>query len=231
LITTDRLILRPFAEDDLMALHRLWSDPLTIWWGPITTVDQSRILLSRAIAEGWFAVMLDDQLIGDVFLRPSRHDADALELGYHFLPSNWGRGYATEACSAVMGTATSKRVQAPIVPENHRSRRVATKVGMTIIGQVERGGLLHDLWERGASSLLVLLVVLISMTQPTLAQSRASLSGGFALPMDVANERIEPVGGDELTGGFVAPQFWGEAVFPFVASQLTHRDRRARVVV
>jgi hypothetical protein len=31
--------------------------------------------------------------------------------------------------------------------------------------------------------------------------------------MDFGNERIEPVGGDELTGGFVVPGIWGEAAF------------------
>ena len=146
-LSTERLILRPFNDDDLMALHRIWSDPQTIWWGAITTIDESRTLLARAIAIGWFAVEHEGAVLGDVFVRPSKHDSDALELGYHFVSTEWGKGFATEACRAVLATLRRQRVQATIVPGNARSRRVATKLGMTIVGQVTEAGLLHDLWE------------------------------------------------------------------------------------
>jgi RimJ/RimL family protein N-acetyltransferase len=99
------------------------------------------------VAEQWVAVEHDGEVIGDVYVRASEHDADALELGYHFLSSEWGCGFATEACRALLLTVRGQRVQAPIVPGNQRSRRVATKLGMTITRQVERGGLVHDLWE------------------------------------------------------------------------------------
>jgi hypothetical protein len=58
-------------------------------------------------------------------------------------------------------------------------------------------------------TLTVVFVVLLAFSPPALAQSQrglgVSISGGFALSMDFGNERIEPAGGDELTGGFVAP--------------------------
>lgn len=147
MLSTERLILRHFAEADLEALHRIWSDPATIWWGAITSIDESRRLLARAIERGWFAVEHEGVVVGDVFVRPSKHDADALELGYHFVSLQWGKGYATEACRAVLATVAGQRVQAAIVPENIRSRRVATKLGMIVVGQVMEAGLLHDLWE------------------------------------------------------------------------------------
>jgi RimJ/RimL family protein N-acetyltransferase len=146
-ITTERLRLRHFNDGDLAALHQIWSDPATIWWGAITSIEETKRILSRAIEIGWFAVEHDGVVVGDVFIRPSRHDAEALELGYHFVSSEWGKGYATEACRAVLATVSGQRVQAWIVPENARSRRVATKLGMTIVGQVIEAGLLHDLWE------------------------------------------------------------------------------------
>jgi RimJ/RimL family protein N-acetyltransferase len=147
ILSTERLTLRHFNNSDLDALHGIWSDPATIWWGAITSIDESKRLLARAIERGWFAVEHDGVVVGDVYIRPSKHDADALELGYHFVSSEWGKGYATEACQAVLVMIKGQRVQAAIVPENNRSRRVATKLGMTIVGQVMEAGLLHDLWE------------------------------------------------------------------------------------
>jgi RimJ/RimL family protein N-acetyltransferase len=85
--------------------------------------------------------------VGDVFVSPSKHDLDAVALGYHFVSSEWGKGFATEACHAVLATINGQRVQAWIVPDNARSRRVATKLGMIIVGQVIEARLLHDLWE------------------------------------------------------------------------------------
>jgi RimJ/RimL family protein N-acetyltransferase len=77
----------------------------------------------------------------------AKYDSDALELGYHFVSTEWEKGYAIEACRAVLATISRRRVQAAIVPENTRSRRVATKLGMAIARQVTEAGLLHDLWE------------------------------------------------------------------------------------
>lgn len=70
-----------------------------------------------------------------------------LNSAIHFVSSEWGKGFATEACQAVLATVSAQRVQAPIVPANSRSRRVATKLGMAVVGQVMEAGLLHDLWE------------------------------------------------------------------------------------
>jgi RimJ/RimL family protein N-acetyltransferase len=147
ILSTERLTLRHFNDSDLDALHRIWSDPATIWWGAITSIQETKRILSRAMEIGWFAVEHDGVVVGDVFIRPSKHEAEALELGYHFVSSEWGKGFATEACRAVLATIQGQRVHAAIVPENHRSRRVATKLGMTIVGQVIEAGLLHDLWE------------------------------------------------------------------------------------
>ena len=57
-----------------------------------------------------------------------------LELGYLLNPSEWGKGYATEAVSAVMdyafGCLGITRIFALIEPENQHSVRVAERVGM-----------------------------------------------------------------------------------------------------
>lgn len=146
-LTTPRLRLRPWRPSDLEALHRVWSDPRTIWWGPHTTLDQTRSLLARLEAEGgWWAVEHRGEVVGNVFLRPSRREAGALELGYHLHGDWWGQGLATEAAAALLATAPGQPVEAPVVRENARSRRVLEKLGFTLAGEVAHAGRPHLLY-------------------------------------------------------------------------------------
>jgi hypothetical protein len=54
LISTERLTLRRFNEGALIALHRIWTDLATICWGALASIDESRVLLARAIAQEWY---------------------------------------------------------------------------------------------------------------------------------------------------------------------------------
>jgi len=59
------------------------------------------------------------------------------EIGWALHPEHWGRGYATEAASAVLGWAFRafdlEYLTAMIRPDNLRSSRVAEQLGMTPI--------------------------------------------------------------------------------------------------
>jgi ribosomal-protein-alanine N-acetyltransferase len=146
-LCTARLRLTQWTERELSALHRLWSDPQTIWWGPHQSLEQTRALLLKIEAQGgWWAVHLGTEIIGNVFLRTSPRDATALELGYHFLPSAWGQGYATEAARALLETAPGRVVEAPVVPDNARSQSVMRRLGFAIARQLMHAGRLHELW-------------------------------------------------------------------------------------
>lgn len=152
-LATARLRLRPWAADELDAFHRLWSDPKTIWWGPSTSLDESRRVLEKVLSQrSWWAVWLGDDIIGNVFLRTSPRRAEALELGYHFCSTCWGNGYATEAARAVLATAPAVLVEAPIVPDNVRSQQVVKKLGFRVTTQLVHAGRVHELWERPATS-------------------------------------------------------------------------------
>ena len=147
MIRTQRLLLTRWTEAELPALHRLWSNAETIWWGPNETLEQTRALLAKIQAQGgWWAVHLDAEIIGNVFLRTSPRDSSALELGYHFLPTAWGKGYATEAARALLETAPGRAVEAPVVPDNLRSQAVMKKLGFSIARQIMHAGRVHDLW-------------------------------------------------------------------------------------
>ncbi len=151
-LRTARLRLTPWTEAELSALHRLWSNAQTIWWGPHTSLEQTRALLAKIQAQGgWWAVHLDAEIIGNVFLRTSPRDENALELGYHFLPSAWGKGYATEAARALLETAPDRMIEAPVVPENARSQAVMRKLGFSIARQIMHADRVHDLWLKAAA--------------------------------------------------------------------------------
>lgn len=146
-LLTSRLRLRPWTEDDVEALHRLWSNAQTIWWGANTSLAQTAETLKTILAqEGWWAVELQAELIGNVFLRPSRRQPGFLELGYHFLPSSWGQGFATESARRVLEYVPQNDVEATVVPDNLRSQAVVRKLGFEVVGQVMHAGRLHDHW-------------------------------------------------------------------------------------
>jgi len=62
------------------------------------------------------------------------------ELGWRLSAASWGRGYATEAALAARDDAFARLGLAELIsivhPDNARSRRVTTKVGMTIERQI-----------------------------------------------------------------------------------------------
>lgn len=158
MIETPRLQLRPLTLADAQAFHVIWGDPDVIWWGANGSLEESRQFLATAIARtaqrdelGWFAMRRrdDGDLVGDVVLQPAPWDAGVLEIGWHVAKHAQGQGYATEAALAVRdhaGAAGISHLEATIVPDNEPSRRVARRLGMTVVGSLLRGGLDHDLW-------------------------------------------------------------------------------------
>jgi RimJ/RimL family protein N-acetyltransferase len=63
------------------------------------------------------------------------------EIGWHFHPDYWGRGYASEAAGAVLAHAFDnglERVVAVTASANTASQRVCLRIGMTHRGQTNR---------------------------------------------------------------------------------------------
>ena len=69
------------------------------------------------------------------------------ELAWVFLPSLWGRGYATEAALAARDygfrVVRFDRIVSVVDPDNLASRRVAEKVGLTLEGTTTCHGVEH----------------------------------------------------------------------------------------
>lgn len=158
MIETPRLSLRPLTLDDAEEFHVIWGDPEVIWWGEKESLDDSREFLATVIERtadreelAWFAMRRrdDNELVGDVVLQPAPWDPDVAEIGWHVAKSAQGRGYATEAAAALCQHAVASGItslEAVIIPDNEASRRVAQKLGMTVVRSVVHAGLDHDLW-------------------------------------------------------------------------------------
>jgi RimJ/RimL family protein N-acetyltransferase len=146
-IDTARLVLRPLVETDIDELltYRGRADVCRyLTFEPMTReVLRARLDsdLSRTeiTAEGealTLGVRVRDtgRLVGDVvlFFRSEEHARG--EIGYAFHPDAGGRGYASEACSAVLGLAFDglglHRVVARLDARNDASARLAARLGM-----------------------------------------------------------------------------------------------------
>lgn len=85
----------------------------------------------------WIVETHHGEFVGDCGLTwQSIGDSLALEIGYHTVRAQQGRGYATEAAQAcldlAMGPIDEAHVVAIINPANAASRRVAEKLGMSV---------------------------------------------------------------------------------------------------
>jgi len=144
---TERLRLRSFNERDLDPFSALTSNEGFMRFsgtGPIgreeTAAMLERIMVrTRAGQPAQFAVFLRGQhkLIGYCgFFFQTVDGVNDLEVAYRIHPDYWGRGLATEGAQAVRDHAFQdlrlERLISLIHPDNHASRRVAEKNGMTL---------------------------------------------------------------------------------------------------
>ncbi|MGZ3461489.1 MAG: GNAT family N-acetyltransferase [Archangium sp.] len=145
-LTTPRLLLREFEEDDWRATHPYESDPEVARYAfhDIRTPAESRDYILRVMAQARetprhvydFAVVLRDgnRLIGRCGMRITDPELREAMLWYVLDRSQWGRGFITEAARAVVdfgfGTLGLHRVWADCDPRNPASFRVMEKLGM-----------------------------------------------------------------------------------------------------
>jgi RimJ/RimL family protein N-acetyltransferase len=148
-LRTERLLLRGFRDEDLDAWAPIAADPLAMEWvGHPEGLDRAEAWRNMALITGHWA------LRGYGFWAVFRHDSGelvgriglwqpegwpALELGWLVARPFWGNGYAPEAGRASMAWAREElgadHLISLIDDHNHRSQRVAEKLGMKLEGR------------------------------------------------------------------------------------------------
>jgi [ribosomal protein S5]-alanine N-acetyltransferase len=139
ILRTARLVLRPPVNDDIAAIVAIASDyeiarRVARVPHPYTEADARFFLDAIVPPDCVWAVTTGDPLtvIGMIGLHLDRKTGKA-ELGYYFARDRWGRGYATEAASAVaaygIGLLGPGTLTAGYFTDNPASGRVLAKIG------------------------------------------------------------------------------------------------------
>jgi RimJ/RimL family protein N-acetyltransferase len=146
-LRTERLLLRPFTDEDLGALHDMQSRVEVVrylYWGPRSR-DQVGEMLERikkltSLDEEGHAVRLavvlpeSGAVVGDVSLRRVNEEHDQGEIGFVIHPDHQGHGYATEACVLLLEMGFRRlglhRIIGRADARNVGSVRVMERLGM-----------------------------------------------------------------------------------------------------
>lgn len=144
-ISTDRLVLRPFEEDDVTALTEMMNDEQIAAWTsvphPYTHADAVTWATRASHAERTegrgivFAVteFLTQRLVGIVHLQGTDWRTRTTEVGYVTAPWARGEGYAGESVRAVARWLFTdqrfERLELRTAADNTASQQVAQKIG------------------------------------------------------------------------------------------------------
>ena len=146
-LITERLILRPWREEDLEPFAAMSADPEVMQWlGGVITSDGAAAYMARAKLSfatsgmGRFAIERRDDgaFIGSCGLMPGRPSipiAPYIDIGWRLTRRAWGAGYASEAAAAVLSDGFDRlrprEIAAVTAAINLRSRAVMDRLGMT----------------------------------------------------------------------------------------------------
>lgn len=146
-LRTERLILRPWADEDFAPFAAMSADPRVMEHFPSTlgradSDNVASILKSDLdiMGYGFWALEVPGEapFIGFTGIRPVTFDAHfvpAVEIGWRLATAHWGKGYATEAARAALahgfGALGLREIVSFTTTTNIRSQAVMQRLGMT----------------------------------------------------------------------------------------------------
>ena len=144
MLETNRLLLRPFTEDDAADLYEYARDPRVgppAGWPPHRSPEESLSIIRTVFAApNTFAVVdrASGKVVGSAgFTGKHREEFPAPndELGYALSPAFWGRGLMPEAAAELLRYAFAELGLAAVwcshYTDNLQSRRVIEKCGFS----------------------------------------------------------------------------------------------------
>jgi len=143
----DRLILRPWSEEDYSLLETLMSDPIVMehLGGPdrIEKIqERHQRYLHLPETDRMFAILLEDVAVGSIgFWELTVDDQLVYEMGWFVLPVYQGRGIATRAAKLVLDYARSDHrypwMHAFPGVDNPASNAICRKLGFSLVETCE----------------------------------------------------------------------------------------------
>ena len=147
-LQTNRLVFREVSTDDLNNIHQLHSLPETDEFNTLgipNSIQDTETIISDWLAEQnvkpqtsyTFCLELvgTKQFIGLIALNIGKPKYRSAEVWYKIDSKYWGKGYATEALTALLDFGFNNlklhRIEAGCAVENIASIKVLEKVGMT----------------------------------------------------------------------------------------------------
>lgn len=228
-ISTQRLILRAPALDDVANFHARRNDPdvarLQDWALPFPLAKarqyvESIIEMGQPANDEWWMAMVcrhDGQVIGDLVVNLTWEGRTA-EVGYNLDPVFWGHGYATEALGAwvdyLFGELGVTRVFGMLDPANTASARLLERTGFIYEGRTK-----SSFWKDGELSDDLIYGMVRADRDAWLGRPQEEPTSVEFVEVTTDNfEELAGLATHESQKAFVAPMLWSfaDAMFPEV---------------
>lgn len=136
-IETNRLILRPFRDEDAPGMLAYLSQPRVNCFldDQISTLEEAVAKVQKRKADhSYMAVCLKESqlIIGELFYL--KDEPDTYSIGWNFHASYEGKGYARESAEALLSylfvNKGARRLYAYVEDDNDRSKTLCERLGM-----------------------------------------------------------------------------------------------------
>ncbi len=139
LLETERLLIRPIAKKDAADIFEIRGDQDTADWAGVRCLKSVDEVKSVIDPERTLSIVLGGEVIGMIETYSGGDELlyDSLFMGYYMKKPHRGKGYMTEALTALWGKWTDEGKDIPmlwIFPGNIPSEKVAAKSGWTYQG-------------------------------------------------------------------------------------------------